>query len=86
MVEQRTKIVKSNAKSKQIQDVISIDKVNDILGTNFRIFYSTKWLNENEILLSNGQSYYIIDVTNKSCKKNIIYDEKNTYSEIFSKI
>tara|TARA_Y100001978_G_scaffold201009_1_gene218446 strand:+ start:184 stop:2316 length:2133 start_codon:yes stop_codon:yes gene_type:complete len=66
LVEQRTRIVKSNAKSKEIQDVISIDQVNEILGTNFRIFYSTKWLNENEILLSNGQSYCIINIVNKS--------------------
>ncbi len=75
LVEQRTKIVKSNAKSKEIQDVITIDKVNEILGTNFRIFYSTKWLNKNEILLSNGQSYCIINVANKSGKKIHLLEE-----------
>ena len=75
LLENRTKIVKSNANSKEIQDVISIAKVNEILGTNFPIFYSTKWLSKNEILLSNGQSYCTIDIASKSGEKIHVLEE-----------
>ena len=34
--------------------------------SEFRIFYSTIWLNKNELLLSDNQSFYSIDVTNKT--------------------
>lgn len=65
----RTVILKSDVNSDVISSILSIDEANKILGTKSEIFYSTKWLNENELLLSGGGSYYIINISTKSGKK-----------------
>ena len=64
--EGRTVLVKSSPNSNEIIEIIDIASVNKILKTEFRIFYSTIWLNKNELLLSDNQSFYSIDVTNKT--------------------
>ena len=64
--EGRTVLVKSSPNSNEIDEIIDIATVNKILKTEFRIFYSASWLNKNELLLSDNQSFYSIDVTNKT--------------------
>lgn len=64
--EGRSVLVKSSPNSNQIDEIIDISTVNKILKTEFRIFYSVSWLNKNELLLSDNQSFYSIDVTNKT--------------------
>ena len=62
--EGRTVLVKSSPNSNEIIEIIDIASVNKILKTEFLIFYSTIWLNKNELLLSDNQSFYSISVRN----------------------
>ena len=67
--EGRTILVKSSPNSNQIDEIINISDVNNILGTEFRIFYSVSWLNKTELLLSYQQNYYSINIETKEGEK-----------------
>ena len=67
--EDRTILVKSSPHSNQIDEIIKISDVNNILGTEFRIFYSVSWLNKTELLLSYQQNYYSINIETKEGEK-----------------
>ena len=66
LTEKRTQLVKSNIQSDAIEKIISIADVNKILGTEFPVFYSTEWLDTDKLLLSNGESYYTVNIATKT--------------------
>jgi dipeptidyl-peptidase-4 len=58
-------LYKTSAKKNTPELWWTIQDVNQALGSHLNSFYGYTWKNENELILSDGQAYYVFNVLNK---------------------
>ena len=65
----------SNVTDKTAKKILDIKEASTILKTEIRFFGALTWLNKDEFMFNNGNSYYVINPFNKSGKLIFKFDE-----------
>ena len=69
-------IVAESAKTGEKNTVVSLDELNEIIGTNLKRIPSYRWISKTEFMVSAAKTYWLVDIDKKQVRFEIELPEK----------
>ncbi len=63
-----SRMMTANTSNNKVEELTSVNQINNVLGTKLRHLFGTKWENDNTIIVNDGAKFYTFNTTSKTGK------------------